>query len=170
MMELGWQKLELGKRETNMWYLKTQAPVTLVTCLLSVIARICFETRRSDWSVPIPIACSSGTHLTWQTTPPLWAEDDALYQSSGWIGMEGPRSADFWPPSRGPEVSQGPYRSRGPNAPVAGSMKSHQRLGWKKMPMESMEDPCCGDGVQWSCWASAFEEGHIRGKVSIRFL
>ena len=128
MMELGWQKLELGKRETNMWYLKTQAPVTLVTCLLSVIARICFETRRSDWSVPIPIACSSGTHLTWQTTPPLWAEDDALYQSSGWIGMEGPRSADFWPPSRGPEVSRGPYRSRGPNAPVAGSMKSHQRL------------------------------------------
>ena len=54
-------------------------------------------------------------------------------------------------------------RSRGPNAPVAGSMKSHQRLGWKKMPM----DPWCGDGVQWSCWASAFEEGHIRGKIPI---
>jgi len=32
MMALGWQKLELGKRETNMWCLKAQAPVTLVTC------------------------------------------------------------------------------------------------------------------------------------------
>jgi hypothetical protein len=31
-MALGWQKLELGKRETNMWYLKAQAPVPLVTC------------------------------------------------------------------------------------------------------------------------------------------